>query len=103
MDVRFITSAGVESCDPSQLPDLLTRTDGLVWVDMPTCDKQAEETLTTVFGFHPLAVRDSANRNQVPKIHRYAAVPARRPSFETAHMVARVAFRTGVHLDMGLR
>jgi magnesium transporter len=71
VDVRFITSAGVESCDPSELPDLLTRTDGLVWVDMPTCDKQAEETLTTVFGFHPLAVRDSANRNQVPKIHRY--------------------------------
>jgi Mg2+ and Co2+ transporter CorA len=27
--------------------------------------------LTTVFGFHPLAVRDSANRNQVPKVHRY--------------------------------
>jgi magnesium transporter len=71
MDVRFITSAGVESCDPSELPDLLTRTGGLVWVDMPTCDKQSEETLTTVFGFHPLAVRDSANRNQVPKIHRY--------------------------------
>jgi Mg2+ and Co2+ transporter CorA len=23
------------------------------------------------FGFHPLAIRDSANRNQVPKIHRY--------------------------------
>jgi Mg2+ and Co2+ transporter CorA len=71
MDVRFITSAGAESCDPSELPDLLTRTDGLVWVDMPTCDEQAEETLTTVFGFHPLAVRDSANRNHVPKIHRY--------------------------------
>ena len=48
MDVRFITSAGVESCDPSQLPDLLTRTDGLVWVEMPTCDKQAEENLATV-------------------------------------------------------
>src|SRR3954454_50320 len=71
MDVRDIPSAGVESCDPSELPDLLTRTGGLVWVDMPTCDKQSEETLTTVFGFHPLAVRDSANRNQVPKIHRY--------------------------------
>ena len=25
----------------------------------------------TTFGFHPLAIRDSANRNQVPKIHRY--------------------------------
>ena len=34
-------------------------------------DEQAEQTLRSTFGFHPLAVRDSANRNQVPKIHRY--------------------------------
>jgi hypothetical protein len=40
MDVRFITSAGVESCDPAELPDLLSRTEGLVWVDMPTCDSR---------------------------------------------------------------
>ena len=33
--------------------------------------RAAEQTLTTIFGFHPLAIRDSANRNQVPKIHRY--------------------------------
>jgi magnesium transporter len=57
--------------DVSQLPTLLARTDGLVWVDVPVWDEQAEQTLSTTFGFHPLAVRDSANRNQVPKIHRY--------------------------------
>ena len=72
MDVRFVSPAGVELRDPSELPDLLARTDGLVWVDIPEWDEQAEHTLTTIFGFHPLAIRDSANRNQVPKIHRYA-------------------------------
>ena len=71
MDVRFVSPAGVELCDVTELPALLTRTDGLVWVDVPACDERAEQTLTTTFGFHPLAVRDCANRNQVPKIHRY--------------------------------
>ena len=57
--------------DAAELPALLARTDGLVWVDIPVWDEQAEQTLRTTFGFHPLAMRDSANRNQVPKIHRY--------------------------------
>jgi len=71
MHVRFVSPAGVELYDVTDLPDLLRRTDGLVWVDIPEWDEQAEQTLTTTFGFHPLAIRDSANRNQVPKIHRY--------------------------------
>ena len=58
-------------CDAAELPALLDRTDGLVWVDVPVWDEQAEQTLRSTFGFHPLAIRDSANRNQVPKIHRY--------------------------------
>ena len=71
MDVRFVSPAGVELHDTAELPALLARTDGLVWVDVPVWDEEAEQTLTTTFGFHPLAIRDSANRNQVPKIHRY--------------------------------
>jgi magnesium transporter len=71
MDVRFVSPAGVELRDAAELPDLLARTDGLVWVDVPLWDEQADQTLRSTFGFHPLAIRDSANRNQVPKIHRY--------------------------------
>ena len=71
MHVRFVSPAGVELCDVTELPALLARTDGLVWVDVPVWDEEAEQTLTTTFRFHPLAIRDSANRNQVPKIHRY--------------------------------
>src|SRR5258708_40254225 len=71
MHVRFVTPAGVELCDAAELPTLLARTDGLVWVDVPVWDEQAEQTLSSIFGCHPLAIRDSANRNQVPKIHRY--------------------------------
>jgi magnesium transporter len=71
MHVRFVSPAGVEVCDAAELPALLDRTDGLVWADVPVWDEQAEQTLRSTFGFHPLAIRDSANRNQVPKIHRY--------------------------------
>lgn len=71
MDVRFVTAAGVEEHDADELPALLARSDGLVWVDVPEWDDRAEQTLRSTFCFHPLAIRDSANRNQVPKIHRY--------------------------------
>jgi magnesium transporter len=71
MDVRFISSAGVEMRSAADLPGLLDRPDGLVWVDIPVWTEAAERMLTTTFGFHPLAVRDSANRNSVPKIHLY--------------------------------
>ena len=71
LDVRFISPAGVELRDTVDLPALLARTDGLVWVDVPVWSEHAEEILTETFGFHPLAVADSANRNQLPKVHRY--------------------------------
>ncbi len=53
------------------LPDLLARTDGLVWVDIPSWDDDAQWALSDVFGFHPLAIRDCQVRNQVPKVHVY--------------------------------
>jgi magnesium transporter len=71
MEVRFVSTAGVDTHAATDLPVLLARTDGLVWVDLPEWNDQAEQVLTGTFGFHPLAVRDCANRNQVPKIHRY--------------------------------
>ena len=39
MDVRFVSSAGVEVFDAAELPALLARTDGLVWVDVPVWDE----------------------------------------------------------------
>ena len=46
MDVRFVSPAGVELFDAKELPALLARTDGLVWVDIPVWDEQAEQTLS---------------------------------------------------------
>ncbi len=77
MDVRFVrTSAGGadEVLTPygvEALPELLGRTDGITWVDVPVWDDEAERVLREVFGFHPLAIRDCRERNQVPKVHVY--------------------------------
>jgi magnesium transporter len=71
MDVHLITEAGVEPRTPEQLPDLLERGPGLVWVDLPRVDPEAARVLAQVFGFHPLAIQDCENRNHVPKVHVY--------------------------------
>jgi magnesium/cobalt transport protein CorA len=72
MDVHVITDRGIESKSVAELPGLLCHGDGLVWVDIPSCDAEATRVLTDVFGFHPLAIQDCVERNQVPKMHAYA-------------------------------
>jgi len=71
MDVRWITPAGIEGCDWSEVPALLDRDDGFVWVDVPTCDEEMANALAERFGFHSLAVKDVLDRSHLPKIHAY--------------------------------
>jgi Mg2+ and Co2+ transporter CorA len=72
MDVRLILPGGVSTHAQDELPELLARADGIVWVDVTTCDQADTAALRDAFGFHPLALRDAAVRNRVPKIHPYA-------------------------------
>ena len=72
MDVYLVTASGVESRSVDELPALLERDDGIVWVDIPGCDDEAERVLLDVFKFHPLAVKDACERNRVPKLHAYS-------------------------------
>jgi Mg2+ and Co2+ transporter CorA len=71
MDVHLITDAGVERHAADDLPDLLERRPGLVWVDIPALDGEATRVLAEVFGFHPMAIQDCEYRNHVPKVHVY--------------------------------
>jgi Mg2+ and Co2+ transporter CorA len=72
IDVRFVCDTGVEHYELEDLSRLLKRDDGVVWVDIPVCDETAVPTLTEVFGFHRIAVRDCVERNHVSKVHVYA-------------------------------
>jgi magnesium transporter len=71
MDIRLVTKAGVEEHPVAELATLLDREDGLVWVDIPSCDNDAVRVLSEVFCFHPMAIQDCVERNRVPKVHAY--------------------------------
>jgi magnesium transporter len=71
MDVRWLTPSAVEGREWSDVPALLERDDGFVWVDVESCDEETATALADRFGFHALAVRDVLERSHLPKIHAY--------------------------------
>ena len=73
MNVRFITPGDVEYYEASDLPALLERTDGFIWIDVPEWSTTAEEALShQPIGAHPMAIAACKQRNHVPTIHAYA-------------------------------
>ena len=72
MELRWISDAeGVSRRELAELPDLLERTDGFLWLDIPEWSEQAEDILANRFRFHPMAIDDCRNRNHVPRVHVY--------------------------------
>jgi magnesium transporter len=71
VNVRFVSASGVDDHPPADLPGLLDRDDGFVWVDVPVLDDEAEHALATTFGFHGLTLRSCRERNHVPATHAY--------------------------------
>ncbi len=71
MDIHWLSPAGIEQHHVADLPALLTREDGFVWVDFPEDDEQAPWVLRQVFRFHPLAIQDCLERRHIPKVHVY--------------------------------
>jgi len=70
VELRVVSSDGVCAHPVDDLSDLLDGP-GLVWLDVPEWDADAERVLTAGLGLHPRAVQDCAGRNPVPKVHRY--------------------------------
>src|SRR5918996_1341365 len=66
MDVHFVGDGTVTHHPVDDLPDLLDRDDGLVWVDIAACDDAAAQLLSDVFDVHPRALRACVERNLVP-------------------------------------
>jgi magnesium transporter len=71
MDVRWVTESGLERHDPDEIKALLSREDGFLWVDIPTVNDAEARILEEIFGFHPLAVRESREPSAVPKLYPY--------------------------------
>jgi Mg2+ and Co2+ transporter CorA len=71
MKLRWIESNDVSSHDLAELPNLRKRTDGFIWLDIPEWSDDAETLLARDFGFHPMAISESRNRNHIPRLHVY--------------------------------
>ena len=70
MKLRWIDPTGMSSRDLAELPALLQRTDGFLWLDIPEWSDDAEAVLTREFHFHPMAVCDEVpadiGRRKIP-------------------------------------
>jgi Mg2+ and Co2+ transporter CorA len=71
MEVRWISSTGIEPRTEAEIPALLEKDDGFVWVDIPAGDGDSATMLSDVFGFHTHAVRDCVEKRYIPKIITY--------------------------------
>jgi Mg2+ and Co2+ transporter CorA len=72
VELRWINDTeGTSLRELAELPALLERTDGFLWLDIPAWSEQAEDILATQFKFHPIAIENCRNRNHIPRVHVY--------------------------------
>ncbi len=71
MEVRFLSQSAIAVHQVAELPALLERDDGFVWVDIPTFDDEQARVLAHRFGFHDMALRACQERNHLPSTHAY--------------------------------
>jgi magnesium transporter len=73
MELRWISDAeGTTQRPLAELPDLLERTDGFLWLDIPAWTEEAADVLANQFKFHPIAIQTTRERNHIPRVHVYS-------------------------------
>jgi Mg2+ and Co2+ transporter CorA len=73
MRVSFVQQSAVTDHEVADVPALLAREDGFVWIDVDEFDDEAAHLLETQFAAHPLVVGACRQRNFVPTLHKYDA------------------------------
>jgi len=71
MELRWLGDSEVRRCDLGELHGLRQRDDGFVWLDIPVWSPEAERVMVEEFGFHPMAIEASRERNHTPRVHVY--------------------------------
>jgi magnesium transporter len=69
--IKFGDGRVSSDADPANLAAALRDPKAVFWVDMEKPEDEDYALLDDVFGFHPLAIEDSINRAQRPKIESY--------------------------------
>src|SRR5829696_6502823 len=69
--IKYQDGRIVRDTDPQSLMSALRDPTAVFWVDIDKPEDEDYAMLDDVFGFHPLAIEDSINRAQRPKIESY--------------------------------
>ena len=83
MDLRFINETGVSDHSITDLETLLDKPEGLVWLDIPSWDEDAETRPADVFCLHPTGgpgLRAAQPGAQGPRVSRARLPGAARPA-----------------------
>jgi magnesium transporter len=72
MQITIFDGDGSRQAQPADLPALLDRGEGTFWVDMTGPTDEDLRVMHEVFHFHPLAIEDTHNEKQRPKVEEYA-------------------------------
>lgn len=71
MEVRYVERGTLTRHDPTDIPALLERDAGFVWIDVPAWDEAAERLLRDTLHCHPRLLDACRERNHVPGLHPY--------------------------------
>jgi magnesium transporter len=71
LTVRFVGDGGVVGVPVGEVPGLLGRADGFVWLDVPVWTSELDGLLAGVLGLHPVAREYCRVRNHMPMVHGY--------------------------------
>ncbi|MCC7451714.1 MAG: magnesium/cobalt transporter CorA [Anaerolineae bacterium] len=71
MRITSFSAQGAQEIEPNALAAALASDTKAIWVDMTGPTQQDIQTMREVFKFHPLAIEDTQNQRQRPKIEEY--------------------------------
>ena len=71
MTVRLVSNGGVMEKSVEEIPVLLKREDGFVWLDVPQWTVEIDELLAAELSLHPVAREYCRVRNHMPMVHGY--------------------------------
>jgi len=72
MQITRFTGSGLEKLDPDDPLDYLKTTSEVVWIDIADPAHPMLDRLAQHYNFHPLALEDTRNEQQRPKVEEYA-------------------------------
>ncbi|NWF70775.1 MAG: magnesium/cobalt transporter CorA [Chloroflexi bacterium] len=71
MNVITYGPEGSKVCEKHEISGYLSREGYTVWVDLAAAEAEGLHVLRDIFQFHPLAIEDTINQRQRPKIEQY--------------------------------